>query len=128
MSDTKHVDNFLGFRPFTFTDFVYRLVPALPIKCTMADKSTKTDDALLNGDLDVPCPTTTNAATMTTVVPIDASSRIGNIVTASTTTKNHVPLHRQDSRSESTKNPSSPPPPNSVSISLGHNDFWDTLK
>ncbi|XP_044767089.1 la-related protein 4 isoform X2 [Coccinella septempunctata] len=34
-------------------------------KCTMTDKSTKTDDVLLNGESEV-CPTTTNAATMTT--------------------------------------------------------------
>ncbi|XP_060535819.1 uncharacterized protein LOC132707861 isoform X2 [Cylas formicarius] len=56
-----------------------KLVPALPTKCTMADKSTKTDDALLNGcdvDSGPPCPTTTNAATMTTVlVQTDAPQR-----------------------------------------------------
>ncbi|KAJ8967894.1 hypothetical protein NQ314_002585, partial [Rhamnusium bicolor] len=86
-----------------------KLVPVLPIKCTMADKSTKTDDALLNGDLDLPCPTTTNAATMTTVVPTEAPPRPTQ-VTASTSMKNHVPVHRQDSRSEASKQSSSPPP------------------
>lgn len=80
----------------------------MPVKCTMADKSTKTDDVLLNGDLDIPCPTTTNAATMTTVVPTEAPSRTGTIVSTSNNTKN-VSIHRQDSRSDS-KNPSSPPP------------------
>ncbi|GLV42787.1 La-related protein 4B [Carabus blaptoides fortunei] len=44
-----------------------KLVPVLTVKCTMADKSTKTDESLLNGDLEAACPTTTNAATMTTV-------------------------------------------------------------
>lgn len=87
-----------------------RLVPALPVKCTMADKSTKTDEALLNGDLDVLCPTTTNAATMTTVVPTDAPSRTGTVVTTSINSKNHTPVQRQDSRSEPTKNSASPPP------------------
>ncbi|CAG9770962.1 unnamed protein product [Ceutorhynchus assimilis] len=43
-------------------------VPSLPAKCTMSDKSTKTDDVFLNGcERDI-APTTTNAATMTTVV------------------------------------------------------------
>lgn len=74
----------------------------------MADKSTKTDDALLNGDLDT-CPTTTNAATMTTVVPTEAPPRPTQ-VTASTSMKTHVPVHRQDSRSDTFKQPSSPPP------------------
>ncbi|XP_074033044.1 uncharacterized protein isoform X2 [Leptinotarsa decemlineata] len=87
------------------------LVTALPIKCTMADKSTKTDDVLLNGDLDLPCPTTTNAATMTTVVPTEAPSRSGAIVTATSGTKNQVSVHRQDSRSEASKNVSISPPP-----------------
>uniref|UniRef100_V5GQ78 La-related protein n=2 Tax=Anoplophora glabripennis TaxID=217634 RepID=V5GQ78_ANOGL len=85
-----------------------KLVPALPIKCTMADKSTKTDDALLNGDLET-CPTTTNAATMTTVVPTEAPPRPTQ-VTASTSMKTHLPVHRQDSRSDTFKQPSSPPP------------------
>lgn len=82
----------------------------MPIKCTMADKSTKTDDALLNGDLEVSCPTTTNAATMTTVVPTEAPPRSGMIVSTSTNTKTHPPAHRQDSRSENIKRPTSPPP------------------
>ncbi|CAG9855931.1 unnamed protein product [Phyllotreta striolata] len=88
-----------------------KLVPALPVKCTMADKSTKTDDALLNGDLDV-CPTTTNAATMTTVVPTEAPSRTGAVVTTSSNAKSHTHVHRQDSKSESSRHVSlSPPPP-----------------
>ncbi|XP_072397103.1 uncharacterized protein Larp4B isoform X3 [Diabrotica undecimpunctata] len=88
-----------------------KLVPALPIKCTMADKSTKTDDVLLNGDLDVPCPTTTNAATMTTVVPTEAPSRSGVAVTTTNSTKNHIPVHRQDSKSETSRHVSISPPP-----------------
>lgn len=76
----------------------------------MADKSTKTDEALLNGDLDIICPTTTNAATMTTVVPTEAPCRTGTIVTTNINTKNHISTHRQDSRSESIKKPMSPPP------------------
>ncbi|XP_030757608.1 uncharacterized protein LOC115883382, partial [Sitophilus oryzae] len=46
------------------------VIATVPTKCTMADKSTKTDDVLLNGcepELAPLCPTTTNAATMTTV-------------------------------------------------------------
>ncbi|KAG5881766.1 hypothetical protein JTB14_005529 [Gonioctena quinquepunctata] len=86
-------------------------VPPMPIKCTMADKSTKTDDVLLNGDLDLPCPTTTNAATMTTVVPTEAPSRSGTVITATAGMKNHVPVHRQDSRSEASKHVSTSPPP-----------------
>nr|CAH7728709.1 unnamed protein product [Callosobruchus chinensis] len=58
-----------------------KMIPVLSMKCTMADKSTKTDDALLNGQpggdgglecvggstgASSGCPTTTNAATMTT--------------------------------------------------------------
>nr|CAI5863823.1 unnamed protein product [Callosobruchus analis] len=58
-----------------------KMIPVLSMKCTMADKSTKTDDALLNGQsggegglectggstgASSACPTTTNAATMTT--------------------------------------------------------------
>lgn len=76
----------------------------------MADKSTKTDEALLNGDMDILCPTTTNAATMTTVVLTEAPSRTGTTVTTNINTKNHVTIHRQDSRSESAKNPVSPTP------------------
>ncbi|XP_045463122.1 la-related protein 4 isoform X2 [Harmonia axyridis] len=41
-------------------------------KCTMTDKSTKTDDVLLNGESDI-CPTTTNAATMTTAAEVSTS-------------------------------------------------------
>lgn len=81
----------------------------------MADKSTKTDEALLNGDLDILCPTTTNAATMTTVVPTEAPCRTGTIVTTNINPKNHVSIHRQDSRSESVTNPISPLP-NQVKI------------
>lgn len=82
----------------------------------MADKSTKTDDALLNGDLDVLCPTTTNAATMTTVVPTEAPSRIGAVISSSSSSKNHVPVHRQDSKSETSRHVSISPPPTMVSF------------
>ncbi|CAH1155731.1 unnamed protein product [Phaedon cochleariae] len=99
-----------------------KLAPVLPIKCTMADKSTKTDDALLNGDIDLaPCPTTTNAATMTVAaaVPIDAQTRPAvstttttTIGSAGTTTgKAHMAEQRQESRSELTKAVSVSPPP-----------------
>lgn len=93
---------------------------ALSTKCTMADKSTKTDDALLlNGELEMTCPTTTNAATMTTIVPTEAPSRPTQVAT-STSVKTHAVLHRQDSKSESTTKQQqqqqqpmavSPPPP-----------------
>lgn len=67
----------------------------------MADKSTKTDDAFLNGDIETTCPTTTNAATMTTVVSTEAPVRPA-LVAASTNTRQHPPLiaHAQDLRSE----------------------------
>ncbi|XP_057666891.1 la-related protein Larp4B isoform X5 [Diorhabda carinulata] len=93
-----------------------KLVPALPIKCTMADKSTKTDDALLNGDLDIPCPTTTNAATMTTVVPTEAPSRSGIVVTTTSSSKNHLPVHRQDSKAETLRHAVISPPPLAVDL------------
>lgn len=89
----------------------------LPTKCTMADKSTKTDDALLlNGELELTCPTTTNAATMTTIVPTEAPSRAVQIA-SSTSVKAHVSVHRQDSRTDSmSKQPQAPsPPPPTVS-------------
>lgn len=79
----------------------------------MTDKSTKTDDVFLNGDLDAPCPTTTNAATMTTVVPSEAPARPAQVA-ASTSTRSqvaHVPSHKHDSRGEPPKGPSTPPPP-----------------
>ncbi|XP_065160703.1 la-related protein 4 isoform X2 [Atheta coriaria] len=97
-----------------------KLVPA-SAKCTMADKSTKTDDVLLNGELD--CPTTTNAATMTTVVPpteTTARAVTHTIVAATTasvgtrsTSNVSPPLHKQDSRSDVLKQPPTPPPPDS---------------
>ncbi|KAK9886833.1 hypothetical protein WA026_018482 [Henosepilachna vigintioctopunctata] len=80
-----------------------KLVPVLT-KCTMADKSTKTDDVLLNGDLDVPCPTTTNAATMTTVA-VDAAPR-SITVSANSNGRNHAT--KQDTRTEIPKSASPP--------------------
>ncbi|KAI4471722.1 lupus la protein-related [Holotrichia oblita] len=90
-----------------------RLVPAISTKCTMADKSTKTDDVLLNGDLEAPCPTTTNAATMTTEMASEAPSRPIQVV-ASSITRNHMShgqVHRQESRTDPPKQPPTPPPP-----------------
>ncbi|KAK9746482.1 La domain [Popillia japonica] len=91
-----------------------KLVPAISTKCTMADKSTKTDDVLLNGDLEAPCPTTTNAATMTTEMASEAPSRPVQVV-ASSITRNHMShgqvLHRQESRTDPPKQPPTPPPP-----------------
>nr|XP_022918051.1 la-related protein 4 isoform X1 [Onthophagus taurus] len=83
-------------------------------KCTMADKSTKTDDVLLNGDLETPCPTTTNAATMTTEMSCEAPVRTTQ-AGATTVMRNHttnVPFTRQESRSEPHKQqpPVTPPP------------------
>ncbi|XP_017774776.1 PREDICTED: uncharacterized protein LOC108561383 isoform X3 [Nicrophorus vespilloides] len=76
-----------------------KLVPPVTTttKCTMADKSTKTDDALLNGEL-VDCPTTTNAATMTTVVSSEAAPRV------------HQPSTVGPPRSAHAAHPPLPPP------------------
>lgn len=78
----------------------------------MADKSTKTDDALLNGELDVSCPTTTNAATMTTGIASEAPPRPAQVNVAVTiNTRGHAPPNRQDNtRTETPKQPSTPPP------------------
>lgn len=79
----------------------------------MADKSTKTDDVLLNGDLEAPCPTTTNAATMTTEMASEAPSRPIQVI-ASSSTRNHlshVSVHRQEIRTDPPKQPPTPPPP-----------------
>lgn len=102
---------------FNFLYTTHRLVPAISTKCTMADKSTKTDDVLLNGDLEAPCPTTTNAATMTTEMASEAPSRPVQVV-ASSITRNHMShgqvLHRQESRTDPPKQPPTPPPPVSL--------------
>lgn len=82
--------------------------PPLTAKCTMADKSTKTDDVLLNGceqDLGPPCPTTTNAATMTTVVvQTEAPARTAATVTT------HSTYTRQESKGGCPQ-PAQPPSP-----------------
>lgn len=101
------------------------------MKCTMADKSTRTDDTLLNGESEPACPTTTNAATMTTSVSCESPARSGaqqpsspqqssasqqaTITTTSHVTRvSHVatqaprPADRQD---VPPKQPSTPPPP-----------------
>ncbi|XP_031346880.1 la-related protein 4 isoform X3 [Photinus pyralis] len=89
-----------------------KLVPVMTAKCTMADKSTKTDDVLLNGDLDAACPTTTNAATMTVAITCEAPTRLSHVsVAASTNSRAHPPSNRQEPRPEITKQPNSPPPP-----------------
>lgn len=87
---------------------------AAPVKCTMSDKSTKTDDVLLNGcERDVaPVPTTTNAATMTTVVQTEASQAKPAAVTP-TTVAAHSIYTRQDSKGGGGPQPvpvPSPPP------------------
>lgn len=93
-------------------------------KCTMADKSTKTDDAFLNGDIETSCPTTTNAATMTTVVSTEASPRPA-LVAASTNTRQLPPVtthsQKEDVRTEPPlkhQQPASPPPVRFIRIRL----------
>ncbi|KAF7272434.1 hypothetical protein GWI33_014780 [Rhynchophorus ferrugineus] len=85
-------------------------------KCTMADKSTKTDDALLNGcdqDLGPLCPTTTNAATMTTVIsPTEAPARPSNTITSNSI------YSRQDSKGGCPQPVQAPSPP--LPESQGH--------
>lgn len=89
----------------------------------MADKSTKTDDAFLNGDLETSCPTTTNAATMTTVVSTEVQSRPA-LVAASTNTRqihsltthgqelhNEPATKQQQPQLQQQQSPSPPPPP-----------------
>lgn len=93
--------------------FPSRTVPVLTMKCTMADKSTKTDDALLNGELEAPCPTTTNAATMTTGNASEAPSRTTQVA-ASTSTRTQVTVQRQDSRSSDGPRPQPPSSPPTV--------------
>lgn len=86
-----------------------KLVPVMTAKCTMADKSTKTDDVLLNGDLDTACPTTTNAATMTIAIACEAPPRLSH-VNVSINSRAHAPSNRQEPRSDVSKQSSSPPP------------------
>lgn len=81
----------------------------------MADKSTRTDDALLlNGEVDsgnICPPTTTNAATMTTVAAVQTepvSPRPIVQVVAGGGPRNH--MHRQESRTDYSKQPPTPPP------------------
>lgn len=82
----------------------------------MADKSTRTDDVLLmNGEIESvnACPpTTTNAATMTTVAAVQTEPvppRPNVQVVTGSGTRNHV--HRQESRTDHSKQPPTPPPP-----------------
>lgn len=85
----------------------------LTAKCTMADKSTKTDDALLNGELEpVACPTTTNAATMTTVVATEAPPRLTQVslTAVAANVKAHVTLSSIGGRRELSL-PKQPPSP-----------------
>lgn len=113
-SELKEADGDIQLSTVTLTppSSPEKLVPVMQTKCTMADKSTKTDDALLSNDLDSlpPCPTTTNAATMTTVVvPTEAPSRSVQVASSSTNMmKSHMPVHRQDSNRQ--QHTSSPPP------------------
>lgn len=115
-----------------------KLVPAA-VKCTMADKSTKTDESLLNGDLEPVCPTTTNAATMTTLISTTAcDSPIRPTVSTTTSTStntstgrvsvsasvstsaHHVEKHSQSQQTKNEhvpKQPPTPPPP----VELGGN-------
>lgn len=105
--------------------FVPRLVPVLTVKCTMADKSTKTDESLLNGDLEAACPTTTNAATMTTVVscesPVLRAATVSVANSTGTRTTHAVQHHQQQQHhhqqqqvsrpADPPKQPPTPPPP-----------------
>ncbi|KAF5288233.1 hypothetical protein FQA39_LY04001 [Lamprigera yunnana] len=86
-----------------------KLVPPMTAKCTMADKSTKTDDVLLNGDLDTACPTTTNAATMTVAIASEAPTRLSQ-VNVSINSRPHASVNRQEPRPEASKQSSSPSP------------------
>lgn len=82
----------------------------------MADKSTRTDDALLlNGEIESgnPCPpTTTNAATMTTVVAVQTEPMSPRpavqVVAGAGAARNHI--HRQESRTDYSRQPPTPPP------------------
>lgn len=94
----------------------------------MADKSTRTDDALLlmNGEIDSGTnafcpPTTTNAATMTTVAavqtePVPQRPTTVQVVAGGAgggggggaCARNHI--HRQESRTECSKQTPNPPP------------------
>ncbi|XP_018323017.1 la-related protein CG11505 isoform X2 [Agrilus planipennis] len=117
-----------------------KIVPVSNAKCTMADKATKTDDVFFNGEPEtiISCPTTTNAATMTTTVSATettcpfstATSRSSVCVTAApvavpaasaTPSSCHLPVSRQSSRTETavSKMPLSPPPPLSTSETVG---------
>lgn len=83
------------------------------MKCTMADKSTKTDESLLNGDLEVSCPTTTNAATMTTVVTCESpvsNARPSSQTVNATSTRTSSSAH-QVPRPDPPKQSTTPPPP-----------------
>lgn len=100
-----------------------------PVKCTMSDKSTKTDDVLLNGCDRENVPTTTNAATMTTtvvsrrragkgknarrpglqVLPTEVAPRPAGTATTQSA------FHRQDSKGGGPQPVPAPSPPLSVS-------------
>lgn len=77
----------------------------------MADKSTKTDESLLNGDLDSACPTTTNAATMTTIVTCESPVRSAQISVTTCVNTRTTHVASQASRPDPPKQPSTPPPP-----------------
>ncbi|XP_019761782.1 la-related protein 4B isoform X3 [Dendroctonus ponderosae] len=80
---------------------------AQPVKCTMSDKSTKTDDVLLNGCDRESVPTTTNAATMTTTVVLPTEGAARPVGTATTQSA----FHRQDSKGGGPQPVSAPSPP-----------------
>lgn len=110
---------------------VIRLVPVLAIKCTMADKSTKTDESLLNGDLESTCPTTTNAATMTTVVTCESPVRPTQVSVTTSTSVRTTHVTTQAPRPDLPKQPSTPPPPlvcatQKLSLSNAHQFYTST--
>ncbi|XP_044732609.1 la-related protein 4 isoform X3 [Chrysoperla carnea] len=106
-----------------------KLVPVLT-KCTMADKSTKTDESLLNGELidHIPCPTTTNAATMTTIVTMETSSQPTQSLTTTTSTASFcsvsppLPTSTNNNDSGSTTQTNQPPRMSYAQVAQHHKE------
>lgn len=82
-------------------------------KCTMSDKSTKTDDAFVNGELDSNCPTTTNAATMTNSIVTEAPTKPVQaqvVQNASARAQTVAPSKQENVGQDNYKQASTPPP------------------
>ncbi|XP_066250714.1 uncharacterized protein Larp4B isoform X2 [Euwallacea similis] len=89
---------------------------SLPAKCTMSDKSTKTDDVFLNGCEREVVPTTTNAATMTTVATTETITQ-KSTGTATTTSAGYGRQESKGGGGGPQPVPVSSPPPVEL---LGH--------